>query len=77
MERLTKHQVNKLTASELKKRLPFQLESDGEVFAVVLPMKDVSKMPSPEIPKLIDNVRELPLSKRKQAEGRLSSLTSQ
>ena len=69
MKQLTKHNVNKLTAKEIEERLPFQLVSDGRVFAVVLPMKDVTKTKSR--PKHSANVSrtngELPLSKQKQA----------
>ena len=44
MNQLSKHDVNKLTAQELKARLPFQIVSDGAVIAVVLPMQDVNKL---------------------------------
>ena len=40
MKQLSKHQVNKLTAKEIQKLLPFQILADGEVIAVVLPMQD-------------------------------------
>ena len=78
MKQLSKHQLNKMTASEIKEAVPFQLVSDGEVFAVVLAMTEASKIkpphkiaflaPEDKMPKL----RELPLSKHKQAKGELS-----
>lgn len=44
MRQISKHDVNKLTAREMKARLPFQVVSDGEVIAVVLPAYDVNKL---------------------------------
>ena len=35
MRQLSKHDVNKLTVSELKELLPFELMSDGEAIALV------------------------------------------
>lgn len=75
MKQLTKHNVNKLTAKELEERLPFQLVADGRVFAVVLPMKDVTKTKSHPKHSAVDQSdikRELPLSKQKQARCELS-----
>lgn len=80
MKQLSKHQVNKLTAKELQKLLPFQILSDGEVIAVVLPVTDVTllKKKSPKdkhrtvkVTPLIKQQKELPLSKQKQARGEL------
>ena len=71
MKQLTKHAVNKLTAKELVKKLPFQILSDGEVIAVVLPMKDITQSTLPE-PRKKGKIVELPLSKQKQARCELS-----
>ena len=85
MKQLTKHDVNKLTASELKDILPFVITSDGETIAAVIPVCDVNKLqarlePPPELVHNVNrlehkghDVNELPLSKRKQAEGRLNA----
>ena len=35
MRQLSKHDVNRLTTSELKELLPFELMSDGEAIALV------------------------------------------
>jgi len=78
MKQLTKHDVNRLTAKELRSRLPFEIVSDGKVIAAVIPVCDVNKLayeqtqgqkPAHDVNKL-----ELPLSKKRQAEGRLSSI---
>jgi hypothetical protein len=71
MKQLTKHDVNKLTAKQLKEKIPFQIVSDGEVIAVVLPMKDYSKPQLPETPSK-GKLAELPLSKQRQARCELS-----
>lgn len=55
MKRISKHDVNKLTAKKIKEALPFELVSDGEVIAIVTHY-DVNK-----------GLTELPLSKNKQA----------
>ena len=68
MRQLTKHDVNKLTAKRLKELLPFQIISDGEVIAAVIPACDVNKLEEKRAPK-----GELPLSKAKQAQGKLGS----
>ena len=75
MKRISKHDVNKLTAKELVKMLPFQILNDGEVIAVVLPMKDVTKTKSRPKHSAVDRsniTKELPLSKQKQARCELS-----
>lgn len=60
MRQISKHDVNKLTAREVKDRLPFQVVSDGEVIAVVLPTYDVNK------------ANGLRFSKARQVGGRLA-----
>ena len=83
MKQLTKHDVNRLTAKELRSRLPFEIVSDGKVIAAVIPVCDVNKLayeqtqgqkPAHDVNKLehpLEHPGELPLSKRKQAQGRL------
>lgn len=44
MKQIGKHDVNKLTAQDLKDKLPFELVSDGEVIAVVLPYHDINRL---------------------------------
>ena len=70
MKQLSKHDLNKLTAKELKERLPFQITVDNEVIAVVLPMEDISKFELPETPSK-GKLEELPLSKSRQAHNLL------
>lgn len=78
MKQLTKHDLNKLTAKELKDMLPFIITSDNEPIAAVIPVCDINKL-QPKLessPKLAhaegkDVNNELPLSKHKQAQGRL------
>jgi hypothetical protein len=75
VKQLTKHQLNKLTAKELKDMLPFEITSDGETIAAVIPSCDVNKL-QPKLEtssKPAHDVNELPLSKHKQAQGRLSN----
>ena len=69
MKQLSKHQVNKLTAKQLKEALPFEIVADGEVFAIVLPAKEYTK---PKVPETKGKLTELPLSKQKQARGELA-----
>jgi len=71
MKQITKHDVNKLTAEELKARLPFQMVSDGEVIAVVLPAYDVNKL-EPPVKASHDVNKELRFSKVRQASGRMT-----
>ena len=74
MNTLTKYDVNKLTAKELKDRLPFLVSSDGETIAAVIPY--VNKLEHEQTPKYkpSHDVNELPLSKKKQAEGHMASI---
>jgi hypothetical protein len=83
MKQLSKHQVNKLTAKELEAKLPFQIVADGKVFAVVLPAKDITKLDShpkhnvtevSPLLKKVSDLKELPLSKKRQAENRLPNI---
>lgn len=69
MKQFSKHQLNKMTASDIKEAVPFQLVSDGEVFAIVLPAKEFTKLKPPETK---GKLTELPLSKQKQARGELA-----
>lgn len=46
MRQISKHDVNKLTAQDLKDKLPFDMISDGEPIARVLPFWDVNKLGS-------------------------------
>jgi hypothetical protein len=74
VKQLSKHELNKLTAKELKEKIPFQVTVDNEVIAVVLPMKDVhllqqSPKATPKNKQLPS--RELPLSKHRQAQNLL------
>ena len=68
MKQLSKHDVNKLTAKQLQKQLPFQIVSDNEVIAVVLPMKDMMLRPSPT-----KDLPDLPFSKHRQAKNLLGN----
>ena len=43
MKQLSKQDVNKLTARELKDNLPFQITCDGDVIAVVISPSDKAK----------------------------------
>jgi hypothetical protein len=70
MKQLSKHELNRLTAKELKEKIPFQVTVDNEVIAVVLPMKDLSKFKLPETPSK-GKLQELPLSKHRQAQNLL------
>ena len=47
MQQLNKHDVNKLTASGIKDRLPFVLVSDGEDIALVCDVNSVNDKPTP------------------------------
>lgn len=76
MKRLSKHEVNKLTALELKNRLPFEVVSDGEVIAVMIPATDVNKLKANHDVNMTNYTSksgELRFSKAKQGKGRLSS----
>ena len=70
MRQISKHNVNKLTASELKAQLPFQIVSDGEVIAIVMPPHDVNKVT--DTITMTAKPTELRFSKDRQAKGRLS-----
>ena len=88
MRQLSKHDVNKLSVAKLKELLPFQITADGEVIASVIPAHDVNTtsyahscaggpcdcpQPNPFVNKLDKPLTELPLSKKRQAAGLLSS----
>lgn len=66
MNRLSKHDVNKLSVAKLREMLPFELVADGEVIALV---SDVNRLD--DKPKANHDVNkaltELPLSKHRQA----------
>ena len=70
MKQLSKHDVNKLTASELVKEIPFELVSDGKVIAMVC---DVNRLEKDS--KASHDVNRLKFSKDAQAKGRLSDLS--
>ena len=84
MQRVSKHDVNKLTTSEIRDRLPFILVSDGEDIALLSDVNrpvqpiasthDVNRLSSDPVPSHDVNkpMTELPLSKKRQASGRLS-----
>lgn len=78
MKQLTKHDVNKLTTKELQDSLPFLVISDGEVIAAMVPACDVNRLENctssgSDVNKGgLRPITELPLSKKRQAEGRLS-----
>ena len=87
MRQITKHDVNKLTASQLKAKLPFQIVSDGEIIAVVLPVYDVNKASydvnraGHDVNKLnqkreashdVNKLGELRFSKSRQVRGKLA-----
>lgn len=73
MQQITKHDVNKLTASELKREIPFQIISDGEVIAVCVSAYDVNKLgKKPKAKPDVNKADDLPFSKSRQAKGRLS-----
>ena len=76
MKQISKHSVNKLTVVELKALLPFQITSDGEVVAVVLPVHDVNKLgkASHDVNRVTKPMAELPFSKKAQASGRLGRI---
>ena len=78
MKRISKHGVNKLTASELKDCLPFQMTNDGEVIAVVISSSDKAKYDGIQYvnkleakPKGSQYVNKLRFSKEAQASGRM------
>ena len=72
MRQITKHDVNKLTAMQLKARLPFQIINDGEVIAVVLPTHDVNKLKTqPKANHDVNKANELRFSKASQAGGKM------
>lgn len=76
MKRLSKHDLHKLTAKQLREKAPFVVVSDGEDIVAVVPISDIKKVQKShdvnrEIPRLKENLRELPLSKHKQAQGKL------
>ena len=73
MRQITKHDVNKLTASQLKAKLPFQIVSNDEIIAVVLPVHDVNKLNQKrEASHDVNKASELRFSKSKQVSGKLS-----
>ena len=73
MEQISKHDVNKLTASELKRKIPFQIISDGEVIAVCVSAYDVDKLgKKSKVRPDVNKADDLPFSKSRQAKGRLS-----
>jgi len=80
MKQLNKHDVNKLTAVELKAKLPFEMISDSDVIAVVLPAYDVNKAefvqfpikPNTKTRYRIGKANELRFSKSRQASALLS-----
>jgi len=70
MRQITKHDVNKLTAMQLKAQLPFQVINDGEIIAVVLPVHDVNKLkPQVKARHDVNKATELRFSKASQASG--------
>ena len=73
MRQISKHDVNKLAASQLKAKLPFEIVSDGEIIAVVLPIHDVNKLNQKcEASYDVNKAGDLRFSKSKQAKGRLA-----
>ena len=68
MKQLSKHELNKLPVKELRKIIPVQITSDGEVFAVIFPAKEARQI---QLPKTKEKLAELPLSKHRQAQNRL------
>ena len=72
MKHLSKHDVNKLTTNELKKLLPFELISDGEIVAVLVPYHDVNKLrEKPKAKHDVNKLTELRFSKSAQARGHM------
>jgi len=84
---LSKHAVNKLTASELRDKMPFKVVSDGEVVGYFIASYDVNGLtasvnklavakakPNHDVNKLKEP-GELMFSKNKQAKGRMRHLT--
>jgi hypothetical protein len=65
MNRLSKHDVNKLGVAKLREMLPFILVSDGEDVALVSDVNNVED--KPKTGHDVNRVTELPLSKHKQA----------
>ena len=75
MKRISKHDVNKLIASELKRKIPFQIISDGEVIAVCVSAYDVNKLGrKPKASPDVNKAGDLPFSKSRQAQGRLGEV---
>ena len=67
MNRLSKHDVNRLSIAELKEIAPFEVTGDGEVVLVVY---DVNKLEGkPKASHDVNKLTELPFSKRKQAKS--------
>jgi len=81
MNRLSKHDVNKLSIAKLREKLPFEVVADGEMVFVAY---GVNKLPSvplalphdvnrvknkPKARHDVNKLTELPLSKKKQAQS--------
>ena len=67
MNRLSKHDVNRLSIAELKEIAPFEITDDGEAALVVY---DVNKLEGkPKASHDVNKLTELPFSKRKQAKS--------
>ena len=69
MNRLSKHDVHKLSTAKLRDKMPFELTSDGEVIAVVYDVHTTVK--ANHDVHTTKNITELAFSKRAQASGRL------
>ena len=68
MNRLSKHDVNKLSIAKLKELLPCEVLADGEVVFVAYDVNRVMEKPTSghDVNK---KLTELPLSKHKQAQS--------
>lgn len=73
MRQISKHDVNKLTAKEMKAKLPFEIVSDGEIIAVVLAPYLVNKLEQKvKASQDVNKANELKFSKARQASGSLA-----
>ena len=86
MNRLNKHDVNKLDSNKLKAKMPFELTVDGEVIGIVYDVDNLPQVATAsacDVDRVnqalkakhdVDKLTELPLSKKRQAAGMLAQL---
>ena len=73
LRQITKRQLDRQgSVAKIKEWMPFELTLDGEVVALVMPPSLVDSQPAKRAT-LTDKLTELPLSKKRQSAGFLSS----